>query len=51
MCRGRLNGLSDAKLDHQPVMAIVGQMFVRALSGHFQQEVKLLQLFSDVATA
>ena len=38
-----LNGLYDAKLDHQPVVAIVGQTFVRAL-GHFQQEVKLLQL-------
>ncbi|MGZ4510038.1 MAG: thiamine pyrophosphate-requiring protein [Mycobacterium sp.] len=46
-----LNGLYDAKLDHQPVVAIVGQTFVRALGGHFQQEVKLLQLFSDVASA
>jgi Thiamine pyrophosphate-requiring enzymes [acetolactate synthase, pyruvate dehydrogenase (cytochrome), glyoxylate carboligase, phosphonopyruvate decarboxylase] len=46
-----LNGLYDAKLDHQPVVAIVGQTFVRALGGSFQQEVKLLQLFSDVASA
>jgi pyruvate dehydrogenase (quinone) len=46
-----LNGLYDAKLDHQPVLAIVGQTFVRALGGHFQQEVKLLQLYSDVASA
>lgn len=46
-----LNGLYDAKLDHQPVVAIVGQTFVRAMGGHFQQEVKLLQLFSDVASA
>ncbi|MGH3826649.1 MAG: thiamine pyrophosphate-requiring protein [Pseudonocardiaceae bacterium] len=46
-----LNGLYDAKLDHQPVVAIVGQTFVRALGGHFQQEVKLLQLYSDVASA
>ncbi|MGH9073958.1 MAG: thiamine pyrophosphate-requiring protein, partial [Acidimicrobiales bacterium] len=46
-----LNGLYDAKLDHQPVVAIVGQTFVRALGGAFQQEVKLLQLYSDVAGA
>ncbi|MGH8889133.1 MAG: thiamine pyrophosphate-requiring protein [Acidothermaceae bacterium] len=46
-----LNGLYDAKLDHQPVVAIVGQTFVRALGGSFQQEVKLLQLYSDVAAA
>jgi pyruvate dehydrogenase (quinone) len=44
-----LNGLYDAKLDHQPVVAIVGQTFVRALGGDFQQEINLLQLFSDVA--
>ena len=46
-----LNGLYDAKLDHQPVLAIVGQTFVRAIGGDFQQEVKLLQLYSDVASA
>ncbi len=46
-----LNGLYDARLDHQPVVAIVGQTFVRALGGSFQQEVKLLQLYSDVASA
>jgi pyruvate dehydrogenase (quinone) len=46
-----LNGLYDAKLDHQPVVAIVGQTFVRAIGGAFQQEVKLLQLYSDVAAA
>ena len=46
-----LNGLYDAKLDHQPVVAIVGQTFVRALGGSFQQEVKLLQLYSVVASA
>jgi pyruvate dehydrogenase (quinone) len=46
-----LNGLYDAKLDHQPVVAIMGQTFVRALGGSFQQEVKLLQLYSDVASA
>ncbi len=46
-----LNGLYDAKLDHQPVVAIVGQTFVRALGSSFQQEVKLPQLYSDVASA
>ncbi len=44
-----LNGLYDAKLDHQPVVAIVGQTYVRALGGAFQQEVKLLDLYGDVA--
>src|SRR5579862_8989544 len=34
-----LNGLYDAKMDHQPVVAIVGQTYVRALGGDFQQEV------------
>jgi pyruvate dehydrogenase (quinone) len=46
-----LNGLYDAKLDHRPVVAIVGQTFVRAMGGDFQQEVNLLQLYSDVASA
>ena len=46
-----LNGLYDAKLDHQPVVAIVGQTFVRAIGGDFQQEVNLMQLYSDVASA
>jgi pyruvate dehydrogenase (quinone) len=46
-----LNGLYDAKLDHQPVVAIVGQTFVRAIGGDFQQEVDLLQLYSDVASS
>jgi pyruvate dehydrogenase (quinone) len=46
-----LNGLYDAKLDHQPVVAIVGQNYARAMGSHEQQEVNLLQLFSDVASA
>ncbi len=46
-----LNGLYDAKLDHTPVVAIVGQTFNRAMGGDFQQEVNLLQLYSDVASA
>jgi len=46
-----LNGLYDAKLDHRPVVAIVGQTFVRAIGGNFQQEVDLLALYSDVASS
>jgi pyruvate dehydrogenase (quinone) len=44
-----LNGLYDAKLDHQPVVAIVGQQARTALGGSYQQEVDLEALFSDVA--
>jgi pyruvate dehydrogenase (quinone) len=44
-----LNGLYDAKLDHQPVVAFVGQQSQLALGGHYQQEVDLLTLFKDVA--
>ena len=44
-----LNGLYDAKLDHQPVVAIVGQSPRAALGGHYQQEVDLMSLFKDVA--
>ena len=45
-----LNGLYDAKLDHQPVVAIVGQQSRSALGGHYQQEVDLVSLFKDVAS-
>src|SRR6185437_1035847 len=44
-----LNGLYDAKLDHQPVVAIVGQTARPALGGSYQQEVDLTTLFKDVA--
>src|SRR5487761_312218 len=44
-----LNGLYDAKLDHQPVVAIVGQQGLSALGGSYQQEVDLISLFKDVA--
>jgi pyruvate dehydrogenase (quinone) len=44
-----LNGLYDAKLDHQPVVAIVGQQDRASLGGSYQQEVDLLTLFKDVA--
>src|SRR5690242_7276122 len=44
-----LNGLYDAKMDHQPVVAIVGQSARAALGGDYQQEVDLISLFKDVA--
>ncbi len=44
-----LNGLYDAKMDHQSVVAIVGQQARAALGGAYQQEVDLTTLFKDVA--
>lgn len=44
-----LNGLYDAKMDHQPVVAIVGQSARAAMGGNYQQEVDLVSLFKDVA--
>ena len=44
-----LNGLYDAKLDHQPVLAIVGQQDQMSIGGAYQQEVDLITLFKDVA--
>jgi pyruvate dehydrogenase (quinone) len=44
-----LNGLYDAKLDHQPVVAIVGQQKRTSLGANYQQEVDLTTLFKDVA--
>src|SRR3954463_7067676 len=43
-----LNGLYDAKLDSTPVLAITGQTYHDLMGMHYQQEVNLLQLFSDV---
>jgi pyruvate dehydrogenase (quinone) len=45
-----LNGLYDAKLDHQPVVAIVGQQKTMSLGSNYQQEVDLGVLFKDVAS-
>ncbi|WP_433174462.1 thiamine pyrophosphate-requiring protein [Actinoallomurus sp. CA-150999] len=45
-----LNGLYDAKLDHVPVVAIVGQTARSAMGGSYQQEVDLISLFKDVAS-
>src|ERR1700760_1605074 len=44
-----LNGLYDAKMDHQPVVAIIGQQARAAMGGSYQQEVDLNTLFKDVA--
>jgi pyruvate dehydrogenase (quinone) len=44
-----LNGLYDAKLDHQPVLAIVGQQKRMSLGAGYQQEVDLNTLFKDVS--
>ncbi|MET8583111.1 thiamine pyrophosphate-requiring protein [Streptomyces collinus] len=45
-----LNGLYDAKLDHVPVLAIVGQTNRTAMGGSYQQEVDLHTLYKDVAS-
>src|SRR3954462_1716699 len=45
-----LNGLYDAKLDHPPVLAIVGQQEQMSLGGSYQKEVDLVTLFKDVAS-
>jgi pyruvate dehydrogenase (quinone) len=44
-----LNGLYDAKLDHQPVVAILGQVSQSASGSYYQQEIDLVSLFKDVA--
>lgn len=44
-----LNGLYDAQMDNQPVVAIVGQQKRMSLGGDYQQEVDLQNLFKDVA--
>ena len=45
-----LNGLYDAKMDHQPVVAIIGQAATTAMGSAYQQEVDLQNLFKDVAS-
>ena len=44
-----LNGLYDAKLDHVPVVALVGQQHTTVLGSEYQQEIDLQSLFKDVA--
>lgn len=46
-----ITGLYDALLDHQPVLAIVGQQARDALGGNYQQELDLVSMFKDVAGA
>ncbi|MFX1675816.1 thiamine pyrophosphate-requiring protein [Paraburkholderia sp. A2WS-5] len=46
-----LTGLYDARLDHMPVLAIVGQQARAALGAHYQQELDLVSMFKDVAGA
>lgn len=46
-----ITGLYDALLDHQPVLAIVGQQARNALGGQYQQELDLVSMFKDVASA
>ncbi|HVX75328.1 MAG TPA: thiamine pyrophosphate-requiring protein [Bradyrhizobium sp.] len=45
-----LNGLYDAKLDHVPVVALLGQQARTSLGASYQQEVDLQNLFKDVAS-
>ncbi|ANL31340.1 thiamine pyrophosphate protein (plasmid) [Rhizobium phaseoli] len=45
-----ITGLYDARMDHQPVLALVGQQARHALGGHYQQELDLAALFKDVAS-
>jgi pyruvate dehydrogenase (quinone)/pyruvate oxidase len=44
-----LNGLYDAKLDGQPVLAITGLAFHDLINTHQQQDVELDKIFMDVA--
>ncbi len=44
-----LNGLYDAKMDGQPVLAITGHTFHDLIGTHYQQDVDLDKLFMDVA--
>ena len=46
-----LNGLYDAKLDHQPVVAIVGQQAFAGVGGSAQQETNLRSILQDVASS
>lgn len=44
-----LNGLYDARMDHQPVVALVGQQKRTSLGSNYQQEIDLVSLLKDVA--
>ncbi len=44
-----LTGMYDARMDHMPMLAIVGQQARAAVGGHYQQELDLLSAYKDVA--
>lgn len=44
-----ITGLYDARLDHMPVLAVVGQQARTAVGAHYQQEIDLQAMFKDVA--
>src|SRR3978361_505099 len=44
-----ITGLYDARMDHMPVLAIVGQQARTAVGAHYQQELDLQSMFKDVA--
>ncbi|UEM25137.1 thiamine pyrophosphate-requiring protein (plasmid) [Skermanella mucosa] len=46
-----ITGLYDARLDHMPVLAVVGQQARTAVGSHYQQEIDLQSMFKDVAGA
>ncbi|WP_188054452.1 thiamine pyrophosphate-requiring protein [Sphingosinithalassobacter sp. CS137] len=46
-----LTGLYDARMDHMPVLAIVGQQARTAVGAHYQQELDMTSMFKDVAGA
>ena len=46
-----ITGLYDARLDHMPVLAIVGQQARTSLGSHYQQELDLPAMFKDVSGA
>ncbi|QNE04107.1 thiamine pyrophosphate-requiring protein [Croceicoccus marinus] len=46
-----LTGLYDARMDHMPVLAIVGQQARTAIGSHYQQELDMAAMFKDVAGA
>jgi len=46
-----LNGLYDAKADNTPVIAITGTTYSDLMNSNYQQDVNLLQLYSDLAIA
>ncbi|GGJ05164.1 thiamine pyrophosphate-requiring protein [Halopseudomonas pertucinogena] len=44
-----ITGLYDARMDHMPVLAIVGQQARSSLGSHYQQELDLVSMFKDVS--